>query len=251
MVSSLINPLLDLVLEAALGYARAIGTSLMDELASLNERFDSSVVDVKMEDLDRRIVALVDKGIRDRETVRMMGVETRERSERWNERNVLETQHLEREIESLRTQLSDERRARWDLARSHAELRTLTNGLVQTVGNLTDNLARLTCWVSNGLPRARPLVDSARMAAEPIHMLIEHEGRLVEIGEVDRAEDEIVPDSTRGSPARDFLAEEEEQAQEARWNNELTFHAEVEAARADPAPEYEGAPEYQDPPLYD
>ena len=50
---------------------------------------------------------------------------------------------------------------------------------------------------------------------------------------------------------RDFLAEEEEQAQEARWNNELTFHAEVEAARADPAPEYKGAPEYQDPPVYD
>ena len=111
-----VNSLLDLVLEAALGYAGAIGTSLMDELASLNERFDSSVVDIKMEDLDRRIVALVDEGIRDRETVRMMGVETRERSERWNERNVLETQRLEREIESLRTQLSDERRARRDLA---------------------------------------------------------------------------------------------------------------------------------------
>ena len=133
-------------------------------------------------------------------------------------------------MESLRTQLSDERRARRDLARSHAELRTLTNGLVQTVGDLRDNLVRLTRRVSNGLPRARPLVDSARMAAEPIHMLIKHEGQLVEIGEVDRAEDEIVLDSTRGSPARDFLAEEEEQAQEARWNNELMFHAEVEAA---------------------
>ena len=60
-----------------------------------------------------------------------------------------------------------------------------------------------------------------------------------------------MPDSTHGSPGRDFLAQEEEQAQEARWNNELTFYAEVEAARADPAPEYEGAPEYLDPPLYD
>ena len=57
--------MLDLVLEAALGYAGTIGTSLMDELASLNERCDLSVVDVKMEDLDRRIVALVDEGIRD------------------------------------------------------------------------------------------------------------------------------------------------------------------------------------------
>ena len=165
-----------MVLEVALGYAGAIGTSLMDELASLNERWDSSVVNVRMEDLDRRIVALVDKGIRDRETVRMMGVEERERSQRWNERVVLETRCLEGEIESLRTQLLDERRARWDLARSHTELRTLANGLVQTVGDLRDDLARLTCWVSNGLPRARPLVYSARMAAEPIHMLIEHKG---------------------------------------------------------------------------
>ena len=148
----------------------------MDELASLNERCDSSIIDVKMEDLDRRIVALVDEGIRDCETVRMMGVEEGERSQRWNERAALETRHLEGEIESLRTQLSDERRARQDLARSHAELRTLTNGLVQTVGDLRDDLARLTHWVSNGLPRARPLVDSARMAAEPIHMLIEHKG---------------------------------------------------------------------------
>ena len=154
-------------------------------------------------------------------------------------------------MESLRTQLSDERRARRDLARSHAGLRTLTNGLEQTVGDLRDDLARLMCRVSNGLPRARPLVDSARMVAEPIHMLIEHEGRLVEIGEVDQAEDEIMLDSTCGSPARDFLAQEEEQAQEARWNNELMFHAEVEAAQADPAPEYEGAPDYQDPPVYE
>ena len=66
----------------------------------------------------------------------------------------------------------------------------------------------------------------------------------------ERGDWQIITDSTRGSPARDFLAEEEEQAQEARWNNELMFHAKVEAARADPAPEYEGAPEYQDPPLY-
>ena len=220
-------------------------------MASLNERCDSSVVYVKMEDLDRRIITLVDEGIQDCEAVRMMGVEERERSQWWNERAVLESRRLDGEIELLRTQLSNERRARWDLARSHAKLRTLTNSLVQTIGDLRNDLARLTHWVLNGLPRARPLVDSARMAAEPIHMLIEHEGCLVEIGEVDQAKDEIVLDSTHGSPVRDFLGKEEEQAQEARWNNELTFRAEVEAAQADPAPEYEGAPEYQDPPLHD
>ena len=64
LLVNLVDLLLDLVLEAALGYAGAIGTSLMDELACLNERCDSSLVDVKMEDLDRRIVALVDEGIR-------------------------------------------------------------------------------------------------------------------------------------------------------------------------------------------
>ena len=80
LLVSLIRSLLDLVLEVALGYAGAIGTLLMDELASLNERCDSLVVDVRMEDLDRRIIALFDKGIRDREAVRMMGVEERERS---------------------------------------------------------------------------------------------------------------------------------------------------------------------------
>ena len=118
--------MLDLVLEAALGYAGAIGTCLMDELASLSKRCDLSVV----------VIALIDEGIRDHEVMRMMRVEERERNERWTERSVLETRCLNGELESLRTQLSDERRSRRDLVRSHAELRTLTNGLVQTVGDL-------------------------------------------------------------------------------------------------------------------
>ena len=45
-----------------------------------------------------------------------MRVEERERNERWTKRSVLETRRLNGELESLRTQLSDERRARWDLA---------------------------------------------------------------------------------------------------------------------------------------
>ena len=88
------------------------------------------------------IVALVDEDIQDCETVRMMGVQERNKSQRWNERLVLETRHLKGEIESLRTQLSDKGRARRDLARSHAELRTLSNGLVETIGSL-----RMT-WLS-------------------------------------------------------------------------------------------------------
>ena len=97
LLVSLVDPLLDLVLEAALGYAGAIGTSLMDELASLNERCDSSVVDVKMEDLDRRIVALTNEGIRDREVVRMMRV-------------VSQTQELLTKIHTICVEIRDIRR---------------------------------------------------------------------------------------------------------------------------------------------
>lgn len=38
---------------------------------------------------------------------------------------------------------------------------------------------------SRSLPRAVPLVDSAWMVAELIHILIRHKGCLVEIGEED------------------------------------------------------------------
>ena len=116
----------------------------MDELASLNKRCDSSVVDVKMEDLDRRVVALVDEGIRDREAVRMLRVEERERNERLTERAVLESRRLNGELELLRTQLSDERRARRDLARSHAECQaTLTRATKRA--RVFQTLASPTC----------------------------------------------------------------------------------------------------------
>jgi hypothetical protein len=59
--------------------------------------------------------------------------------------------------------------------------------------------------------------------------------------------DKIVPDS-EGGEVVDLAEEEEAQAQDARYRGELTFHAEVEAAQADPSPEYERAPEYEPAP---
>jgi hypothetical protein len=53
----------------------------------------------------------------------------------------------------------------------------------------------------------------------------------------DSSED-IVPDS-KGGKVVDLVEEEEAQARDARYRGELTFHAEVEAARLDPSPEYE------------
>ena len=76
--------------------------------------------------------------------------------------------------------------------------------------------------------------------------LVGFQGRLVPIGEPDRAE----------SPPRDIIdltddseddvlnlsSEEERQAREEERRGVLTFHTEVERARADPAPEYEAPP---------
>ena len=78
------------------------------------------------------------------------------------------------------------------------------------------------------------------------------QGRLVPIGEPDRAESpprEII-DLTDDSEddILDLSSEEERQAREEECRGVLTFHAEVEHARADPAPEYEAPPpEYNAP----
>ena len=46
----------------------------------------------------------------------------------------------------------------------------------------------------------------------------------------------------------DLSREEEQQAREEECRGVLTFHAEVECARADPAPEYEAPPPSYDAP---
>ena len=82
--------------------------------------------------------------------------------------------------------------------------------------------------------------------------LVGFQGRLVPIGEPDRAESpprEII-DLTNDSKddVLDLSSEEERQAREEERRGVLTFHAEVERARADPAPEYEAPPpEYNAP----
>lgn len=60
-------------------------------------------------------------------------------------------------------------------------------------------------------------------------------------------EEEVVPDSKGlGSLelVRDFVAEEEEQVEEARERREVMEHTIIGAAQRGPAPEYEAAPEY-------
>ena len=86
---------------------------------------------------------------------------------------------------------------------------------------------------------------------------MEFEGRLVPIGEPDCAESpprsiEVIDltgepeviDLTGGPAVVNLAGEEEEQALEEIARGVVTFNAEVRAARADPAPEYEALPDY-------
>ena len=85
-----------------------------------------------------------------------------------------------------------------------------------------------------------------RRAVRRVSTLVGFQGRLVPIGEPDHAESlprEII-DLTDDSKddVLNLSSEEEQQAREEERMGVLTFHAEVECARADPAPEYKAPP---------
>ena len=137
-------------------------------------------------------------------------------------------------------------------------LRTLINSLVETVGLVQNNVARIHHqFVNNRVNRW------AEHRSDQVQMLVEHEGRLIPIEEpmnlaerrrtphpsqvIDLTDDsdDVMPGSLGSliELIRDFREEEEEQA----CNEEgETIEAKVHRAMADPAPEY--LPPYQDPP---
>ena len=91
-----------------------------------------------------------------------------------------------------------------------------------------------------------------RRAVRRVSTLVGFQGRLIPIGKPDHAESpprEII-DLTDNSEddVLDLSSEEEQQAREEEHMGVLTFHAEVERARADPAPEYEAPPPGYDAP---
>ena len=67
-------------------------------------------------------------------------------------------------------------------------------------------------------------------------MLKAHQGRIIDL--TDDSEDDVL----------DLSSEEERQAREEECRGVLTFHAEVERAWADPAPEYDAPPPGYDAP---
>ena len=91
-----------------------------------------------------------------------------------------------------------------------------------------------------------------RRAVRRVSTLVGFQGRLVPIGELDCAESlprEII-DLTNNSEddVLNLSSEEEQQVREEERMGVLTFHAEVECARVDPAPEYEAPPPGYDVP---
>ena len=206
----------------------------MDEVAFVNERQDE-----RMEGIEEGALSLVPRVL----SVEEENCQLREVQRAQEERIVRDRERI------------------WELERSVGTLRTLINSLVETVGLVQNDMARIHHRFVNNRVNHR-----AERRSDQVQMLVEHEGRLVPIKEpIDLAERRPTPhpsqiidltdDSNEVMPSslgslveliRDFGEEEEEQAHNEEG---LTIEAEVRRAMADPAPEY--LPPYQDPPGID
>ena len=223
----------DPILEASIGYAGAAAVAVMDEVAFVNERQDE-----RMEGIEEGALSLVP---------RVASLEEENRQLR--EVQQVQEERISRDGERI-----------WDLERTTGTLRTLINSLVETVGLVQNDVARIHHrFVNNRVNRW------AERCPDQVQMLVEHEGRLIPIEEpIDLAErrptphpsqiidltddsDEVMPGSSGSSESiRDSGEEEEEQARNEEGE---TIEAEVRRAMADPAPEY--LRPYEDPPDID
>ena len=160
---------------------------------------------------------------------------------------MLQVDLVKEEVETLREQLRNERELRQQLVRSLADTRTIADGLVGEVGRLTDQVTGMVMRSVCPVPltkRAQALTPfRGRLVpiGEPIGIVEDSEAEDSEVEEVEGPM--TTPDSME--EVVDFGEEEERQAEDVRRRGNLTFHAEIERARADPSPEY------IDPPLYD
>ena len=185
------------ILEVSIGYAGATAVAIMDEVAYVNERQDE-----RMEGIEESALGLVS---------RVMSVEEENRQLR--EVQPAQEEQIVRDRERIR-----------DLERSVGTLRTLINSLVETVGLVQNDVARIhhrpvnnwvNCW--------------AKCHPDQVQMLVAHKGRLIPIEEsIDLAKrrptshprevidltddsDDVMPDSLGSSESiRDFAREEEQ-----------------------------------------
>ena len=189
----------------------------MDEVVDLNER-----VDVRMEEVEEDVGTLKGEVVELRNELR----EPREAHGRLScqvgELNTL-AEDMHRRLRLPRT--PEERAA----ARIEADLRVAEQCWELDEAEMTDSE-----WERHALQMAE------RRAVRRASTLVGFQGRLVPIGEPDRAESpprEIIDVTDNSEDDVLNLSGEEEERRGV-----LTFHAEVERARADPAPEYEAPP---------
>ena len=215
------------VLEASIGYTASCGVVVMDEVADLNER-----VDVRLEEVEEDVGTLKGEVVELRNELR----ELRE-AHGWLSRQVGELNTFAEDMRRhLRLPQTPKERV---VARIEADLRVAERRRLDE--EVTDSE-----WERHALRLAE------RRVVRRASTLVGFQGRLVPIGEPDRAESpprEII-DLTNDSEddILDLSSEEEQQAREEERMGVLTFHAEVERARADPAPEYEAPPPGYDAP---
>ena len=212
-----------MVLEASLGYAASCSVVVMDEVVDLNER-----VDVEMREVEEDIRVLKGEVVEVRDELR----ELRE-AHGW----------LSCQVGKLNTLVED----------MHRLLHLPQTPEERAVARIESDL-RVAQWrreldkeeVTDGEWEHHTLRLAERRAVRRVSTLVGFQGWLVPIGEPDCAESpprEII-DLTDDSKddVLNLSSEEEQQVREEERRGVLTFHAEVECARADPAPEYEAPP---------
>ena len=219
----------NMVHEASLGYAASCSVVVMDEVVDLNER-----VDVEMREVEENVRTL--KG----------------------------------EVVELRDELRELREAHGWLSCQVGELNTLAEDMCRHVCLPRTPEERVAARIKADLraaDRRRQLDEEEVMDSEwerhalrlaegravrRASTLVGFQGRLVPIGEPDRAESppretiDLTDDSE--DDILNLSSEEEQQAREEERMGVLTFHAEVERAQADPAPAYEAPPPGYDAP---
>jgi len=166
---------------------------------------------------------------------------------------------LKERVRLLEVDCENEKVHCWTLVQTVGEWRMLTDGLVEEVGRLRDDLARVTWVVANRLPPSRAAesvgllvpIDNAEPVPDPGSN--DRSGRPYEGEIVDETTDEST--GTSGSAPQtsedevvDFGDEEDEQEREAARRGEVTFNAAIVRARADPSPEYRPAGRGTPPP---
>ena len=200
----------------------------MDEVADLGGR-----VDVRMEEVEEDIRMLKGEVVDLRNELRELREAHGRLSHQVGELNTL--------AEDMRRHLRLPQTPERAVERIKANLRVVERRRQLDEEEVTDSE-----WEHHALRLAE------RRAVRRASPLVRFQGRLVLIGEPDHAESlprEII-DLTDDSEddILDLSSEEEQQAREERHMGVLTFHAEVERARADPAPEYEAPPPGYDAP---